>query len=97
MFARVIQADVDSGKIDAGIKGLEEALRESIVNLEGYEGSFLLIDRTSNKAIYMTLYDTRENADAVVGSGFTHDLISKMSDVIVGDYIMGGYEVALKA
>lgn len=97
MFARVIQADIDAGKIDNGIKELEEALRESIVDLEGYESSLLLLDRTSNKAIYMTLYDTRENADAVIKSGFTHDLISKMSDVIVGDYTIGGYEVVIRA
>jgi hypothetical protein len=97
MYARVIQFVVDVDKIDAGIEGVEKALQETIKDLKGFAGCFLLVDRAANKGIYMTLYATREDADAVLQSGVSQDVISKLLEFLVGAPSIEGYEVAIKA
>jgi len=96
MYARVIQVDVDVDKMDAGIEGVKTALEEVIKKLKGFTGTYILVDRDANRAIYMTLYETREAADAVLQSGVTQDLISRLSEFMAGTPTIEGYEVAIK-
>jgi len=97
MYARVIHVDVNADKMDAGIEGVEKALQDVIKKVQGFAGAFLLVERDAEKAIYMTLYESKEDADAVWKSGVTQDVISKLSEFMTGTPIVEGYEVAIKA
>lgn len=97
MYARVIQVDVDVDKMDAGIEAVEKALHEVIEKLKGFAGAYLLVERDAHKCIYMTLYETKEAADAVLQSGVSQDVVSKLAEFMAGTPTMEGYEVAIKA
>jgi len=96
MYARVIQVPVDIGKVDAGIDAVDKAMQEVIKQLKGFAGSYLLVDRSEGKAIYIGLYDSQEDADAVMQSGVTQDVLSKLAEFMAGTPVIEGYEVALK-
>jgi quinol monooxygenase YgiN len=96
LYARVIRADVNAGKMDAGIEGVKKALDEEIKKLKGFAGTYLLVDRDASKAIYMTFYDNKEAAEAVLQSGVTQNIISKLAEIMVGTPTIEGYEVAIK-
>jgi quinol monooxygenase YgiN len=96
MYARVIQVPVDIDKMDAGIDAVDKAMQDVIQQLKGFAGSYLLVDRTEGKALYVGLYDSQEDADAVMQSGVTQDVISRLAEFMVGTPEIEGYEVALK-
>lgn len=97
MYARVISVDVDVNRMDAGIEAVEKALQEVIKEFKGFAGAFLLVERDADKAIYMTLYETKEDADAIWQSGVTQDIVSKLVEFMAGSPTIEGYEVAIKA
>jgi hypothetical protein len=97
MYARVIQVPVDIGKVDAGTDAVDKALKEVVSKLKGFAGSYLLVDRNEGKAISITLYDSKEDADAVMESGVTQDVISKLAEFMAGTPVIEHYEVALKS
>jgi quinol monooxygenase YgiN len=96
MYARVVLTEARSDKLDAGIEGVEKALQESISKFQGFLGAYLLVNRSTNKAIYMTLYESKENADASMQSGASQDVVSKFLDLMVGTPTIEDYEVAIK-
>jgi hypothetical protein len=44
----------------------------------------------------MTLYETKEDSDAVLQSGVTQEVISKLAEFMTGTPTIEGYEVAIK-
>ena len=96
MYARVIQVPVDIGKIDAGIDAVDMAMKEVIAKAKGFAGYYLFVDRNEGKAISLSLYDSKEDADAVMESGVTQDVISKLAEFMAGTPVIEHYEVALK-
>ena len=97
MYARVISVDVDVDKMDAGIEAVEKAIQEVMNKRKDFPGIYLLVDRDANKAIYITLYETREAADAVWQSGVTQEIVSMLVEFMAGSPTIEGYEVAIKA
>jgi quinol monooxygenase YgiN len=96
MYARVIQVPVDIAKMDAGIEAVDKTLQETISKVKGFAGSYLLADRAAGKALYVGLYDSKEDADAVMQSGVTQDVITKLSEFMAGTPVIEEYEVAIK-
>ncbi len=96
MYARVVHTEARSDKLDAGIEGVEKALQESISKFQGFLGAYLLVQRSTNKAIYMTLYETKEDADASMQSGASQDVVSKFLELMTGTPTIEDYEVAIK-
>ncbi len=96
MYARVIQVDVDTAKMDAGVEAVDRAIQETVSKLKGFEGSYLLVDRAASRALYVGLYDSKEDADAVMQSGVTQDVVSRLAEFMTGTPSIGSYEVAIK-
>jgi quinol monooxygenase YgiN len=96
MYARVIQVPVDTGKVDAGIDAVDNALQETIRKVKGFAGSYLLVDRAAGKAIYVGLYDSKEDADAVMQSGVSQEVINRVAEFMSGTPVIEEYEVAIE-
>ncbi len=69
MYARVTDVQVSRDKIDEGITSFQDQVLKVAKDADGYRAAFLLVDRSSGKAIGMTLWESEENrnqADAVL-------------------------------
>jgi quinol monooxygenase YgiN len=95
MYARVIQVAVDVGKVDAGIEAVDRTVKETVKKVKGFAGSYLLVDRAAGKALYVGLYDSKEDADAVKQSGVTQDVVTRLAEFMVGAPAIEEYEVAI--
>jgi len=96
MVARVTLAEVDTVRM-----GLDEAIdlyRESVVpalhEQEGYGGSYVLTT-PGGKALVLTFWDSEEEADAGLASGFYSEQIAKFVTTFRAPPGRETYEVAL--
>jgi len=96
MYSRVIRVDVDIDKMDAGIDAVDKTLQQIISQQKGFAGSYLLVDRAANKALYVGLYDSKEDAEATMKSGITQDVLTKLAEFMAGTPQIEEYEVAIK-
>jgi heme-degrading monooxygenase HmoA len=69
MFARVITAQAEAEGFDGTIRLLEQQL-PGARHLPGFEGYYLLTDAETGKVVVISLWETREQMDAVTtGAG----------------------------
>jgi heme-degrading monooxygenase HmoA len=60
MFARVSTYRGSPERTDEGIRLARESILPRVHRLDGYEGTYYLVDRRSGKAISMTLWESEE-------------------------------------
>lgn len=69
MFARLTQVQGDPDKVEAGIQSFKDQVLPIAKSVDGFKGATLLVDRSSGKAIGISVWETeeaRENADAAL-------------------------------
>jgi heme-degrading monooxygenase HmoA len=60
MYVRIAQAQDDATKLDGGIEGFRELVVTAARQLDGFAGAMFLVDRSTGKAIGLTMWDTKE-------------------------------------
>jgi heme-degrading monooxygenase HmoA len=68
MYARVITARAETEGFDATIGLMEEQL-PAARQLPGFKGYYLLTDADTGKVLVISLWETREDMDAVTAGG----------------------------
>ena len=63
MFARVSRYEAPADQVDQAIQGFEAATG-SLRQMEGIQRAYLLVDRTSGKALTITVWDSEESMRA---------------------------------
>jgi heme-degrading monooxygenase HmoA len=64
MFARVTTVQGSPNRMDEGIRYFQEQVVPTVVALEGFQGAYLLINRTSGKTVRITFWETTEAEQA---------------------------------
>jgi heme-degrading monooxygenase HmoA len=95
MFARVTTLQVQPGKMDDGIR-VYASLAPQLQSVKGFISTQLLIDRTANTALVVTLYETL--ADIEAGATlFQQSLANSGAEALLaGPTAFTVYEVALQ-
>ena len=65
MYARVINSQLVSDKTDEVVSIWRDKVASTIKQAKGFKGAYLLGDRGANKGITITLWETKEDADAM--------------------------------
>ena len=65
MYARVITSQVVSGKVDEAVSIWGEKVAPGLKQTKGFKGAYLTGNREANKGVTITLWETKEDADAV--------------------------------
>jgi hypothetical protein len=79
MFSRVTLFEVDALRVNIN-KALEDFKRLIVPNMQqqaGYRGSYLMLT-PEGKGLLMTLWETREDAEAGIYSGYYQEQLGKM-------------------
>lgn len=65
MYARVFSSQLVSGKADEAVSIWRDKVAPTAQQAKGFKGAFLLGDRGTGKGLTITLWETREDADAM--------------------------------
>lgn len=97
MYARVTTGYVQPGKVDE----LDQYIRETLVTLypqqQGFKGALFLTDRSANKAIAITLWETEaEMAAGEASGGYYREQLAKMAQLFASPPVREAYEVSIQ-
>jgi heme-degrading monooxygenase HmoA len=97
MYARVTTGYVQPGKVDE----LDQYIRETLVTLypqqQGFKGALFLADRSANKAIAITLWETEAGmAAGEASAGYYREQLAKMAHLFASPPVREAYEVIIQ-
>ena len=97
MYARVTTGYVQPGKMDE----LNQYARETIVSLypqqQGFKGALFLSDRSADKEIAITLWETEaEMAAGEASGGYYREYLAKMAHLFASAPVREAYEVSIQ-
>ena len=94
MYARVTTFQIQPDKIDEGNRIANESIMPAIRQQSGLKGFFGLEDRTTGKAILITLFETEADMKAGVNNGFVQQQVAKIVPLLAGTPTSEFFEVA---
>jgi heme-degrading monooxygenase HmoA len=68
MYARVFHTQVMAGKTDQTVSIWRDKVAPGLKQAKGFKGAYLVGDSGSGKGLTMTLWDSKEDADAMNAS-----------------------------
>jgi len=68
MYARVINSPLIPDKIDEAVSIWRDKVAPAIKQAKGFKGAYLIGDRETGKGLTITLWETKEDADAMNAS-----------------------------
>jgi len=97
MFARLTTIRMKGDRQEEFVKTYEERVIPAARLQKGYRGAYLLTDRTTNKGILFTLWDSEEDAIANERSSYYQEQIEKFARLIFSaPPVREGYDVSLQ-
>ncbi len=94
MYARVINSTVVSGKVDEAVSIWGEKVGPGLKQAKGFKGAYLTGDRATNKGVTITLWETREDADAM--NATLPQLLALFDGIFAAPPSVETYEVLLQ-
>lgn len=96
MYARVTTVQVQPGKIDDGIQIFRDAVLPAAQQQPGFKGVLQLVDRSNNKSIGITLWETEDDMKAGEASGYYQQQIAKVAPLLAEQPVRETYEVSMR-
>lgn len=96
MFARLTIVQGKPDKIDEMIQIYEESVVPAAKSQKGYQGAYMLVDRSTGKGVSISLWDSEEDARANEQSGYYQEQVGKFKDFFTAPPVQEGYEVAVQ-
>ena len=94
MFARVIMTQYQPGTMDEALQIYRESVLPEARQQRGFKGTLGLIDRTTHKAISITLWESEADAQAGgMGSPYLQAQLAKIGSFFAAAPIIEYYEV----
>lgn len=97
MYARVVTAQYQPGKLDEGIQLYRESILPETRQQRGFKGTIGLVDRSTDKAISITLWQTEADAQASGTSGdYLQAQLAKIASLVATAPDTETYEVVVQ-
>jgi len=97
MFARAVNIQFQSGKVDEASRIVQEAIVPVLKERKGFKGQLLLTQRDTGKAISLNLWETEADLTAFEASPLYRELMGKLAGVLAGPPAGERYEVSVQA
>ncbi len=94
MHARVVTSEIQQGRIDEYISIYRDIV--SGVSQKGFRGALLLTDRSADRSISVTLWETEADMLATETSGWWQEQADKFDPVTEGEHFKEHYEVSVQ-
>ena len=96
MFARLTIVQTKADKMDEAVKVTKESVLPAAKSQKGFVGAHLLTE-PNGKGVFITIWDTEEDAIANETSGYYQQQLAKFKDLFAAPPIHEGYNVAFQA
>ena len=93
MHARMSRAQAQPGKLDEAVTIVRDSVVPAARRQQGFKGGFALTDRSTNKILTISLWETEADTSASETSYFPETL-SKLASVFDGPPTVERYEVS---
>ena len=97
MFAWVNKVRVKRNNVDVSVKLYRDSVIPAAKSHKGFRGAYLLTNRKTGKGIFMTLWDSEEDAVSNEQSGYYKEPLSKFKEYFTTPPVCEGYEVTVQA
>jgi heme-degrading monooxygenase HmoA len=97
MFARAVNIQFQSGKVDEGIRLVQDLIVPVLKKQKGFKGQLLLTQRDSGKAVSINLWKTEGDLTAFESSPLYRELMGKLGGVLAGPPVGERYELSVQA
>ena len=96
MFARLTIVQTKADKMDEAVKVAKESVIPAAKSQKGFIGAHLLTE-PNGKGVFISFWDTEEDAIATEKSGYYQEQLAKFKDLFAAPPVLEGYNVALQA
>jgi len=96
MFARLTIVQTKADKMDEAVKVTKESVLPAAKSQKGFVGAHLLTE-PNGKGVFITIWDTEEDAIATEKSGYYQEQLAKFKDSFAAPPVHEGYNVAFQA
>ena len=84
MFARAVNIQFQSGKLDEGIRLVHDSIVPVLKEQKGFKGQLLLTQHDTGKAISINLWETEGDLTTFETSPRYRELMGKLGGVLAG-------------
>jgi heme-degrading monooxygenase HmoA len=97
MHARVVTTQYQPGKVDEATQIFRESILPETRQQAGFQGVMALLDRSTDKAMAISLWQTEADAQASgAGSAYLQAQLAKVASLFAAAPIVETYEVAVQ-
>ena len=96
MKARVFSVILQPGKLDELTDGVHEVVRTVAKQQPGFKNALLLTDSSTNKAIYISFWETEADLMASEASGYVREQLAKVMPLLIAAPVQEIYEVSVQ-
>ena len=97
MYAQVVRIQIQPGKVEEGISTFRDSVIPAVRQQKGFKDAYLLVDRSTNKGIGFSLWESEADVVALMESGFYQQQVAKFAVVFAAPPEREVYEVAAQA
>ncbi len=93
MFARVTTVYGRKDLVDSAVKIAKESIVPAAKQQKGFKNLITLVDRESGKGMFISIWDSKENAEANEENQYYQKQLMKLMVTFTADPIREGFEV----
>ena len=93
MHAQVVRIQIQPGKADEAIAIFRDTVAPAARQQKGFKNSYLLVDRSTNRGMGFSLWESEADVVALAESGFYQEQVAKFAAVFAGPPEREVYEV----
>jgi heme-degrading monooxygenase HmoA len=93
MYARVIAAQHQPGKVDEALQIYRESILPPLKQQAGFKGVLGLLERRTNKAMTISLWETEADMKVIETSDFFQAQMAKLVPLFAGTPTIETYEI----
>ena len=94
MHVRAATVQVQSGKMQEAIDAYNNAVVPAQKAQNGYQGSYLMTDAGSGKALSISVWDTEADMLAGESGGYYQQQVEKLGSLLTGAPVLDHYELS---
>lgn len=94
MYARIVSARFQSGKVEEVVRIYREAVIPAAQQQKGFRGALLFTDVDGSKGVSVTLWETEGDLISGQTSGYYQEQIAKFGSLLEGSPAQEGYELS---
>ena len=93
MYSQVVRAQVQPGKVDEAVAIFRDSVAPAARRERGFKSAYFLVDRSANKIVGFSLWESEADIAALAESGFYQEQVAKFAAVFAGPPEREVYEV----